>query len=513
MKNRGRKKRSIINIVLSLSSQFITVVVGMLLPRALMVNYGSETNGLITSLQQMISYLTLIEGGLLSAVAVSLYKPLADNDNCQVNQILSSAKELYRKMGLVFLVMLIAFALIYPITIAETPYTYAQIIFMVLMIGTNGATQILFIGKYKALLMASQRNGLILMLNAGSTVLYSAVLIVASYLKLDLLLSLGMAVIAYMLRALAFYFVVKQIFPQYSFSYTGERISFPQRFDAFASQILSMLSLNGCVVVLSFLGAPMGQLSIYTTYNLVLSGIFMLMYSIENSVTSALGDLVAKEALVRVRRSYRKFDMAYQLVWAVVVSCLATLLVPFIRVYTKGITDINYVVPVEAWLFIAIAALWLLRNQLTLLMSAQGRFKDIRRAMTIEAAIVLCGGIGLYFVWEMKGVLVAKAISALYMVIVLMRYTHKVLLQESISEKLRRVGVSLVGIILAYIVGQFLGENICVDSFVDWIVLAMVQGTVSVVCVVIVYGSFYYRDMSRVICLANACIRKRMRKG
>ena len=39
----GRKKQSIINIVLSLLSQIVTVMVGMLLPRALMVNYGSET--------------------------------------------------------------------------------------------------------------------------------------------------------------------------------------------------------------------------------------------------------------------------------------------------------------------------------------------------------------------------------------------------------------------------------------------------------------------------------------
>ena len=68
----GRKHRSLINIGLSLISQLITVIVGMLLPRALMINYGSATNGLITSLQQMISYLTLIEGGLLSTVAVSL---------------------------------------------------------------------------------------------------------------------------------------------------------------------------------------------------------------------------------------------------------------------------------------------------------------------------------------------------------------------------------------------------------------------------------------------------------
>ena len=93
----GRKKQSIINIVLSLLSQIVTVMVGMLLPRALMVNYGSETNGLITSMQQVINYLTLIEGGLLSTVAVALYKPIANEDISSVNQVLAAAKYYYRK--------------------------------------------------------------------------------------------------------------------------------------------------------------------------------------------------------------------------------------------------------------------------------------------------------------------------------------------------------------------------------------------------------------------------------
>ena len=130
----GRKKRSIINIVLALASQFVTVVIGMLLPRALMVNYGSETNGLVTSLQQVISYLTLIEGGLLSTVAVSLYKPLADNDTDKVNQILASAKYFYRRTGIAFCLALAVFAIVYPLTIAKTEYSYIQILFMVLLV-------------------------------------------------------------------------------------------------------------------------------------------------------------------------------------------------------------------------------------------------------------------------------------------------------------------------------------------------------------------------------------------
>lgn len=501
MGNKGRKKRSLINIVLALISQLSTVIVGMLLPRALMVNYGSETNGLITSLQQIISYLTLIEGGLLSTVAVALYKPLAEENTDRVNQVLASAKYFYRKTGIVFCVVLLFFAITYPLTIAKTEYSYVQIFLMVLLIGVNGATQILFIGKYKALLMASQRNGIILAINAISTVLYSALLILGAYVHLPLIVGLGIAVCAYLVRAIMFYVVVRKKLPQYCYNKKSELVLFPQRGDAFASQILTMLSLNGGVIVLSVMKAPMGQISVYTTYNLVLSGLYMLMYSIENSVTSALGDLAAKESIQHIRSSYHKFDSAYHLIWAIVVGCLAVLLIPFIKVYTIGVEDANYIIPIEACLFILIGSLWMLRNQETLLMTARGRFKDMRKPMTIEAIIVIVGGALLYSIWGMRGMLIAKVLSVLYMTIVLMRYTYVILLQETMIPKIKNIGVSLIAICLTFAIGYWIRGFFSIDGLIGWIYYALACGMIAVVSTSIIgilfKNSFLNQSMPR----------------
>ena len=101
--------------------------------------------------------------------------------------------------------------------------------------------------------MASQMNGIILAINAGSTALYSIVLIGGAFVHLDLLVALTIAVSAYLVRALIFYIVVKRILPQYSYSQDCDLITFPQRGDAFAAQILAMLSLNGSVIVLTLM--------------------------------------------------------------------------------------------------------------------------------------------------------------------------------------------------------------------------------------------------------------------
>lgn len=491
----GRKKQSIINIVLSLLSQIVTVMVGMLLPRALMVNYGSETNGLITSMQQVINYLTLIEGGLLSTVAVALYKPIANEDISSVNQVLAAAKYYYRKTGVVFLTALCVVALIYPAVIAQTGFSYLQITYMVLLIGFNCATQILFIGKYKALLMASQKNGIILSINALSTVLYSGVLIAAAFLKIDVVLGLTIAVGAYLLRALAFYVSAKRLFPKYDFSGKRGTVSFPQRADALTSQILTMISLNGGTLILSFFKASMEEISVYTTYNLVLSGLFMLMYSVENSMTSAFGDLLARYTGDKIRAVYEKFDSIYHMLWTVIISCLGVLLLPFIRVYTIGVTDIEYILPVEGMLFTMIAAVWMLRNQQTLLMTAQGRFKDMRTCMMIEASIVAgIGALG-YLSYGLKGMLIAKLAGTLYMCGRLMVYNYRNILHMSMTRKFQNVLLSLATILCTSILMRYVPIDGSAN-FADWMFKACCTFIISLIMTLVAWSIFRKGDMS-----------------
>lgn len=494
----GRKKQSVINIFMALFSQMATVLIGMLLPRALMVNYGSETNGLITSMQQIINYLTLIEGGLLSTVAVSLYKPLANEDVSSVNRILAAAKYFYRKTGVFFLAALIIVAIVYPAVIAQTRFSYFQIAYMVLLIGVNGATQILFIGKYKALLMASQKNGIILSINAASTVLYSVLLITGAYIKIDVVLGLTIAIGAYLIRALAFYWVTKYLFPQYTFGNSHENASFPQRGDALASQVLTMISLNGGTLILSVFKASMEEISVYTTYNLVLSGLFMLMYSVENSMTSAFGDLLARDTGDKIRVVYEKFDSAYHVLWTVIITCLAVLLLPFVRVYTMGVTDINYILPFESELFIAIAAVWMLRNQQTLLMTAKGRFRDMRKSMLIEAIIVAIGGALSYKICGIKGVLIAKLIGTLYMFICLAMYNYRNILQTRIKRKVQNILLSITSIIGARFMLYYVPIRGSAN-FLNWLLYACFVFVVSLMITLAVWSIFRKDDIFAII--------------
>ena len=64
--------------------------------------YGSEINGLVTSISQFIGYFSLVEAGLASAAVYSLYKPLAEKDTKGINAILSASRHFYNQAVYIF---------------------------------------------------------------------------------------------------------------------------------------------------------------------------------------------------------------------------------------------------------------------------------------------------------------------------------------------------------------------------------------------------------------------------
>lgn len=67
-----KSKVTLINIISSLTLQVVTVISGFIIPKIILTNFGSSVNGLVSSLNQFLSYITLIEGGI-TGVAVSIY--------------------------------------------------------------------------------------------------------------------------------------------------------------------------------------------------------------------------------------------------------------------------------------------------------------------------------------------------------------------------------------------------------------------------------------------------------
>ena len=165
------------NIIWSIVGQMITLMIGILIPRFVIVSYGSEINGLLSSVSQIMSYLALLEAGLGMAAIQALYKPIAENNNYKINQIVVATQKSYKKIGILYLITLIICALVYPFFI-KSKMDYWFVFIIVVLFGIPSVINFLFQGKYSILINAEGDLYYITNINTIITVLNSLINIV-----------------------------------------------------------------------------------------------------------------------------------------------------------------------------------------------------------------------------------------------------------------------------------------------------------------------------------------------
>ena len=70
------RKSVLKNILSSLFLQIVVLLYGFIIPSLIIRNYGSETNGLISSITQFLAYISLLELGIGPIIKNLLYAPI-----------------------------------------------------------------------------------------------------------------------------------------------------------------------------------------------------------------------------------------------------------------------------------------------------------------------------------------------------------------------------------------------------------------------------------------------------
>ena len=73
-----RSRKAVINIITSMADQVIATICAFLIPRLILVTFGSEYFGVVQSITQYMGIVELMTIGLSGAARVALYKPLAE---------------------------------------------------------------------------------------------------------------------------------------------------------------------------------------------------------------------------------------------------------------------------------------------------------------------------------------------------------------------------------------------------------------------------------------------------
>lgn len=481
------------NTILASCYQFILIITGMILPRCFLHYYGSEVNGLISSITQFLSFINICDLGISAVVSAAYYKPLADGDTYAISKIFVYSKRFFRVIGFILLAYVAILLGVYPTLINST----FDFWFTLALIAAMSLSQFgqYFVGiSYQLLLSSDQKSYVQLIIN-GSTLLVNtivSVLLMVSGANIQLV-KLTTSII-YLFRPLAMYLYVKRNYV-IDKSVPVDKSSIPQKRNGIVQHIAYMVYTNTDVMVLTFC-STLKNISIYSVYTLVTNSIKQIIMASTTGVQSLFGNMIARNEMDKLKSLYSLYNWGTHTICTILFTVTGLMIVPFVLIYTSGVTDSNYNLPVFA-LLITIAYFFdSMRNCQFVLIRAAGHFKQTQMASLIECFLNISISIVLVFFFGLIGVAIGTIVATVFFVIYETIYFNKHIVFMPIKHFLKQFIVDALIVGTTVIIAVHI--NLYTGSISSWIIQAIV---VTFICIAIslVWQLVWYRKNIKTI--------------
>ncbi len=479
-----RSEQAFKNMAANLFLQIVVFISGIILPRFILQAYGSSINGMITSVNQFLTYLGLAEAGVATASVVALYTPLALGRKDEVNSILSAARKFYNRSGVLFLSLTAVLVFIYPFFISGQ-LDNSLVRWMIVVLAGSTLVDYFFLGKYRVLLMANQEGYVVALIQSVGTVANMVVSIGLIYAGASVLAVKAVATGVYVLRLFLVKAYAKKKYPDLDFHAQPAEGALKQKNAALFHQVVTIIVNNTDTTILTIcLGSrSLLEVSVYGIYMLVVNAVNQLLTSFSNGLTAGFGEVIARREEETLKKSYSDYEYMFFLIFFVVVACMGVLLIPFISVYTIDMKDVQYVRPVIAALFTLLVFLQNVRIPGLTIICAAGHYKETRYQAGLEAAINIVVSLALVWSMGMTGVLLGTVCSYGYRSFEIILYTNRHLIPGTAKTAFSRIIRNLVVTAVLIAAGIWLiPQNM--TSFINWFIYAVAAVVVSVVLIV-----------------------------
>lgn len=477
----SRSKKFFYNTVFTALLQIVNIVAGLIVPKFMLRYYGSEINGLVTSITQFITYFNLVEAGLSNAAVYALYKPLADKDNERISEIVSASKKFYMQAGYVFTALTFVLAIVYPLYTKIDGFSPILMGVLVIVLGSNGFLEFFTLSKYRVLLTADQKTYVISLASIVHMALQTAIIAVMAVFEVNIVIVRAVAVISILMRSLILAVYCKVHYKNVDYNAAPDMTALNKRWDAMFLQVLGAIHQGTTVVLLTVIVKDLTIISVYAVFNIVISGLNNVLGIFNSGLASSFGEVIAKGEKDVLKKSYKEFEVGFYSIITFVFGVSFVMIMPFVKLYTLGITDADYNMPLLGFLMVLNGYLYQIKTPQGMLVISAGMYKETKYRTLTQGLIALVGGAILAFPLGVYGIMIAAILSNLYRDVDLCFFASKYITGVSPLFTIKNTLKSALQTFIIVIPFAFIKLN--VTSWLSWILNACLVSVYA--CIVI----------------------------
>lgn len=457
----------------SILNQLLMLMSGLVLPRLFIKYYGSEVNGLQSSIAQFLSVINFFELGVSSVVQANLYQPLVRGDKEKVNRIVSSACNFFKRLAILLVIYVMILCYLFP-GLINSSLSDTSTRFLILAMSISLFSQFYFGVINQIILYADQKNFIQSLTSSVTILLNIGVSAALIFLGAGIVTVRFCSGVIFLLRPLYLqYFVNKHYDINKKSSYSKGDIS--QKWNAVAQHIAYIVLDSTDIVVLTIF-STLKNVSIYSIYNLVASGIKLLIASISSGYQSFFGHLIAQEKMEELNRYFSRIEWQIHTITCFLFAMTSSLIVPFVSIYTLGVKDANYNEPLFALVLSVAQMIFCIRIPYTAIILSAGHFKETQNSAILEALINVSFSIIMVSKFGLVGVAIGTLCAVVYRTIYFAYYLSKNLLKRDMKIFIRHAALD----ILSFASMVYIGGGIKLSNYtlLSWVKLACIKGCV-----------------------------------
>lgn len=491
-----RAKRVLYNNIAAGILQITIFVFALIFPKLMITTYGSQLNGLYSSVRQVVSYLKYLELGITSALVVTLYKPLAIKDIGETNSLVTRAKNEYKKISYAYLIFVLALAFIYPLLLKES-LDYLKVVTLIVFVGLYGVLDFYTLSKYVVLLQADQRNYIVNGATIITVVLQNVASIILMLTGQSLLLVALMPSLFLPVRSLILRFYIKRNYKYVDYTAEPSTIKLDTRKDAFINGLSNTLDATLPVIMVSLI-VSLEMASVFSVYSMIFIGLAGILTVLSSGIQAAYGNMIANEETKTLKRTVNAYELIYYFVITVVYALALALIIPFIKIYTVD-ADINYVYPLFGPLF----AIWAVGQTAgrphQALLNASGEWRLVTKVNIIESTMLFLLLFVLGYFFSVTGILIAMIVTIFFKFFAIMHTVNSKIVK--ISSKVNMCRLIRIFVTIFIINMPFIFEWIQINAvtYGQWLLWAIGLGFYTLIITFIINLIFDWQTVKQII--------------
>ncbi len=474
----NKTKKTVLNLITDVIPLLIISVLGIFKFKLFIEYLGQETMGLYNLFNNIMIYVSLVDGGLSSAVLYSLYKPNSEGNSNKLSELLSGALNVFSKIGMIVfgIAFVVSFFIIFLIKDCSFNYWYIVLTFLLFSLSN---VVIYFFVPYKELLDVKEKKYIYNIISQSGQIILSILEIVMLVTGFKFEYILIMHSLVKLITNVIVAIVSKKMFPSINFHNKNKDFSFKKYLNSLIfHKINGLIGSNiDTVIISSFLG--LSYVAIYSTYSYIITMLKNIFGKFSSSMTAIIGNNLA-HGKEKVYDTYIEFNSMLFYIATIICTPLILSINGFINIFYEGKIETSILIAIS---FSLILFMYIIKLNTVTFVNAGGLYKETKHCAIADTVINLILSLTLVHFIGISGVLFATAFSVfiseyILKTIVIHKHIFNISTYNYFIKNIKFFIIFIVDLIGGFYIVNLFEINSLLMWFIFYIIYTFINGLI-----------------------------------